>query len=108
MSYGWKIQNDTVLNDKWSMSSYISQPVNVFSGNMNIHAPTSRGGNELSSNQVSYTDTEWSQTAKTETDIGIGFNYTEADFTWSINTVSRFDTTVGNDHNVTASFKWVF
>ena len=108
MSYGWKIQNDTVLNDKWSMSSYISQPVNVFSGNMNIHAPTSRGGNELSSNQVSYTDTEWSQTAKTETDIGIGFNYTEADFTWSINTVSRFDTAVGNDHNITASFKWVF
>ena len=108
MSYGWKLQNDTVLNDKWSMSSYISQPVNVFSGNMNIHAPTSRGGNELSSNQVSYTDTEWSQTAKTETDIGIGFNYTEGDFRWGISTVSRFDTAVGNDHNVTASFKWVF
>lgn len=108
MSYGWKLQNDTVLNDKWSMSSFISQPVNVFSGNMNIHAPTSRGGNELSSNQVSYTDTEWSQTAKTETDIGIGFNYTEGDFSWGISTVSRFDTAVGNDHNVTASFKWVF
>ena len=103
MSYGWKVQNDTMLDNNWSMTSFISQPVSVFSGSMNINAPTSRSGTD-----VSYTDTKWSQNAKVETDIGLGFGYKEDDFSWNISGVQRFDTAVGNDHNITASFKWVF
>ena len=117
MSYGWRIQNDTALNSNWSLTGFISQPVSVFSGNMNIHAPTSRGNNtsgnttssnESSANEVHYTDTEWSQSAKVETDLGVGINYNKNDFSWSLEGISRYDTAVGNDYTVTTSFKWHF
>jgi len=103
MSYGWKVQNDTMLDNNWSMTSFISQPVSVFSGSMNINAPTSRSGND-----VSYTNTEWSQSAKVETDIGLGFGYKQENFNWDISGVHRFDTAVGDDYNITTSFKWLF
>ena len=103
MSYGWKVQNDTMLDNNWSMTSFISQPVSVFSGSMNINAPTSRSGTD-----VSYTDTKWSQNAKVETDIGLGFGYKEDDFSWNISGVQRFDTAIGDDYNITTSFKWLF
>ena len=103
MSYGWSVQNNTALNNNWNVTSFLSQPVTVFSGNMNINAPTSRDGNT-----VSYTDTEWSQSSKVETDLGVGVGYNKNNFSWTLNGVQRFDTAVGDDFSVNTSIKWMF
>ncbi|SVC99063.1 uncharacterized protein METZ01_LOCUS351917, partial [marine metagenome] len=50
----------------------------------------------------------WSQSAKVETDLGVGINYNKNDFSWSLNGISRYDTAVGNDYTITTSFKWHF
>ena len=103
MSYGWSATTNTKLNEEWSVSGFVAQPVTVFSGSMNINAPTSRNGDA-----VAYTDTEWSQSAKTETDLGIKANFTNGDFNWNIGGVKRFDTALGDIWSVKTAAGWKF
>jgi len=103
LSYGWKAQIDNRVDDNWSVAGFLAQPISVFSGSMNINAPTSRNGDA-----VAYTNTEWSQSAKTETDLGIKANFTNGDFNWNIGGVKRFDTALGDIWSVKTVAGWKF
>jgi subtilisin family serine protease len=103
MSYGWKAQVDNKVNDNWSLTSFVGQPVSIFSGSMNINAPTERNGTS-----VSYTNTEWSQSAKVETDFGVSANFTNGNFNWNIGGVQRFDTALGDQFEATTGISWKF
>ena len=70
---------------------------------MNITAPTSRDGNT-----VNYTNTEWNQVGKTETDIGLGASYTQGDFSATVGVEQRLDTATGDQWSANAGFKFVF
>jgi hypothetical protein len=70
---------------------------------MNINAPTERNGTS-----VSYTNTEWSQSAKVETDFGVSANFTNGNFNWNIGGVQRFDTALGDQFEATTGISWKF
>ena len=103
MSYGWSATTNTKLNDEWSVSGFVAQPVTVFSGSMNINAPTSRSGDN-----VSYTDTDWTQVAKVETDVGISAQYNKGDFNFTVGGTQRYGTVSGNDYTIQTTFGWKF
>ena len=103
LSYGWKAQIENRVDDNWSVAGFLAQPISVFSGSMNINTPTSRN-----SDAVAYTNTEWSQSAKTETDLGIKANFAKGDFNWSIGGVKRFDTALDDIWSVETAAGWKF
>ncbi|MBR20512.1 MAG: hypothetical protein CMA64_10280 [Euryarchaeota archaeon] len=103
LSYGWSTQIDHNVDENWSLTSFVAQPVSVFSGSMNINAPTSRSGDN-----VSYTNTAYNQAVQTETDLGITAKFVKENFNFSIGGVSRFNTVNGDTYNVTTSVGWKF
>ncbi len=103
LSYGWKAQIDNELDDNWSLTSFLARPISVFSGSMNINAPTSRIGDS-----VVYTNTEWSQSAKAETDLGIEASFIKDNFSWNIGGVKRYDTALGDTWFAKTTASWNF
>ena len=103
VSVGWNVGASNKITDSWSINGYLAQPVRVIDGSMNITAPTSRDGNT-----VNYTNTEWNQVGKTETDIGLGASFTQGDFSATIGVEQRLDTATGDQWSANAGFKFVF
>ena len=103
VSVGWNIGASNKVTDNWSINGYLAQPVRVIDGSMNITAPTSRDGNT-----VNYTNTEWNQVGKTETDIGLGASYTQGTFSATVGVEQRLDTATGDQWSANAGFKFIF